>query len=32
MWRCKFCGCTKFEIERKIIDRNFDSKKKYVKY
>lgn len=27
MWRCKFCGGTKFEIERKIIDRNFDSKK-----
>ena len=27
MWRCKFCGCTNFDIERKIIDRNFDSKK-----
>jgi hypothetical protein len=27
MWRCKFCGCTKFEIEKKIIDKNFDSKK-----
>ena len=27
MWRCKFCGCTKFEIERKIINRNFESKK-----
>ena len=22
MWRCKFCGCTKFEIEKKIIDKN----------
>ena len=28
MWRCKFCGCTEFEIERKIINRDFDSKKK----
>ena len=28
MWICKKCGCTKFEIERKIIDRNFESKKK----
>lgn len=27
MWRCKFCGCTEFDIERKIIDRDFDSKK-----
>lgn len=27
MWRCKICGCTKFEMERKIINRNFDSKK-----
>lgn len=27
MWRCKFCGCTKFDIQIKIIDRNFESKK-----
>nr|DAW38706.1 MAG TPA: nucleic-acid-binding protein [Caudoviricetes sp.] len=27
MWVCKFCGCTEFDIERKIIDRDFDSKK-----
>ena len=27
MWRCKICGCTKFEMERKIINRDFDSKK-----
>jgi len=27
MWRCKLCGCTKFEMERKIINRDFDSKK-----
>ena len=19
MWRCKFCGCTKFEIEKKSM-------------
>ena len=19
MWRCKFCGCTKFEIEKKSL-------------
>ncbi len=28
MWKCKKCGCTEFDIERKIIDRDFDSKKK----
>ena len=27
MWRCKFCGCKEFEIEKKIINRDFDSKK-----
>lgn len=27
MWRCKFCGCTKFDMQIKIIDRNFDRKK-----
>ena len=27
MWRCKFCGCTKFDMQIKIIDRDFDSKK-----
>lgn len=27
MWRCKKCGGRKFEIERKIINRDFDSKK-----
>ena len=27
MWRCKICGCTKFEMERKIINRDLDSKK-----
>lgn len=27
MWRCKFCGGTKFEIERKIIKRDFGSEK-----
>ena len=27
MWRCKLCGGTKFEMERKIINRDFDSKK-----
>ena len=32
MWRCKFCGCTKFDMQIKIIDRNFDCKKKYIKY
>lgn len=26
MWRCKFCGCTEFDIQIKIIDRNFDKK------
>lgn len=28
MWVCKKCGGTKFELERKIINRDFDSKKK----
>ena len=32
MWRCKICGCTKFEMEKKIINRDLDSKKKYIKY
>lgn len=27
MWKCKKCGGTKFELERKIINRDFDSKK-----
>ena len=27
MWRCKICGCTKFEMEKKIINRDLDSKK-----
>lgn len=27
MWKCKLCGCTKFEMERKIINRDLDSKK-----
>lgn len=27
MWKCKKCGCTKFEMERKIINRDFGSKK-----
>ena len=27
MWRCKFCGFTKFDMRIKIIDRNFEHKK-----
>lgn len=30
MWRCKKCGGTKFELERKIINRYFDSKKNTI--
>ena len=27
MWRCKLCGYTKFEVERRKINRDFDNKK-----
>lgn len=30
MWKCKKCGGRKFEIERKIINRDFYSKKNTI--
>ena len=30
MWRCKLCGYTKFEMERRKINRDFDNKKNTI--